>query len=377
LHIGEEIRISEEAIKQFEEDNRFFFDKRSWEKVIKLDIPIMHKGVNLICKKYKEVKAILRRGVKLKFIHMIKLKNIIQCSLVDSIDQGRVNRFYFYCLKRMNMFNRFHKIENWLINHEWNDKIIKRVRHKHYSNYNFFKQKKSKFKNPMAVNISSNNSFRMVLKDNQTHIDKAIKYLKWNRNKFKLNIGKITSLDVMNLELDNMSFGIQKEEENFVIWKHVIKWTRYAEVNYLNEGIVFESKCKKKKRRRIKTIIKCVKEFGIDRKIKENKIYELFTKENRKFIIRKMVRRRSSGYVKVTAEEETDAFNLFEYSKLGGKKPPDKITHVSLVTHHMSVKPLKMFKGKRKKRRRKLLFSDQRGSNLLKHKNEKRNSWKV
>jgi hypothetical protein len=200
----------------------------------------------------------------------------------------------------------------------------------------------------------------MAFKNNQTHINKAVNYLKWNRNRFKLNIGKVTWLDIMNLELDNVSFGIQKEEENFVIWKHMVKWTRYAEVNYLNEGIVFESKCKKKKRRRIETIIKCVKEFGIDRKIKMNKIYELFTKENRKFIIRKMVRRRSSDYVKVTEEEEINAFNLFEYCKLGGKKPPDKIIHVSLIIHQMSMKPLKIFKGKRKKRRRKLLLSDQR-----------------
>jgi hypothetical protein len=253
-HTEKEIENWNKVVKQFENDNTFFFDKRCWERMKSLDLTIEHKGTNLMAKKYKEVKTILRRGIKLKYYNMLKIKNMMQCTFVDSIDQGRVNRYYFNCLKEMKMFNRIAKFEKWLINQVWKNEITKKVNHRHYSNYNFFKQKKSKFKNPVAVTLQDSDDFKIINKSSSSSVNKAINYLKWNRNKFKIHNGKVKAADIINLKLKETAYGIQKEENNYVIWKHVLKWKKYAEINLFDEGILFEVFNKKKRRKKVETI---------------------------------------------------------------------------------------------------------------------------
>jgi hypothetical protein len=244
--VEEKMKKTEEVLHQFENDNLFFFDKKCWELLKNQNVTIIVKGSNLLNRKYKEVKTLIRRGIKLRYSDMLKVKKIIQCTLVDSIDQGRVNREYFRLLKEMNMFSRFVKIENWMLGRSWSSDIIKKVMHKHFSSYNFFKQRRTKFRNPMAVCIQNNINFEIVSKTSYSSISKAIKYLKWNRNKFKIKVAEVKSEDVFNLNLDKISYGITN------------KWKRYAEINVMKEALLFESFVKRKKRKRIETIFNCL-----------------------------------------------------------------------------------------------------------------------
>jgi hypothetical protein len=57
-------------------------------------------------KKYKEIKTILRRGIRIEYSVMLKLRSFVSYSITDSIDQGRVNNLYFEMMKKMNIFNK-------------------------------------------------------------------------------------------------------------------------------------------------------------------------------------------------------------------------------------------------------------------------------
>jgi hypothetical protein len=174
----EETRKIETVIKQFENDNTRYIDKGCWNAIRSQNIPILCKGINLAIKSYKEVKIILRRGIKIDYSSTIKMKNLIQCTIVDSIDQGRVGQTYFQLLKNLNMFNRFKNIEDWLLKGNWKEEIIKKVKHKHFTNHKFFKLKRTRNKKPLAVVIPSSSDFEIINKFESSNIDKAINYLK-------------------------------------------------------------------------------------------------------------------------------------------------------------------------------------------------------
>jgi hypothetical protein len=351
--VEERMKKSDKIIQQFENDNLFSFDKKCWNMLKSQNTIIMVKGVNLLSKKFKEVKIILRRGINLKYSCMLRVRKLIQCTLVDSIDQGRVNSDYFQILKRLDMFNRFVKIEKWLLSRNWNNNFVKRVKHRHYSNYNFFKQRRTKFRNPMAVNIQNNMNFEMVNKAGTTSINKAINYLKWNRNKFKLKNDIVNINDLLSLNLEKNSFGVQKEEKNFVIWKHAEKWRKYAEINTLGDALIFESfeKRKRKRRKKVETIFNCLRRIDLCRKLKEGKIYDLFTKKNQEFIIKKAVKNKKAVWSSAELEENLNNFNLNRNWKC--KKPPDKVIHIVFNFVQKCKTNIKFDKGKRKKRRRK------------------------
>jgi aspartate carbamoyltransferase catalytic subunit len=78
------------------------------------------------------------KGIKLKYSNMIKLKKFSHCTIVDSIDQSRVNHSYFQILKNLNMFNRFRSLESWLLEKEWKKDVVKKVKHKHFTNHRYF-----------------------------------------------------------------------------------------------------------------------------------------------------------------------------------------------------------------------------------------------
>jgi hypothetical protein len=156
-------------------------------------------------------------------------------------------------------------------------------------------------------------------------------------------------------------FGCQKEEDKFVIWKHSVKWRRYAGINVNEEALLFEGFNKKKKRRRIETIYNCLKKFNIMKSIKEGRIYNIFTEHNQEFIIRKAIRKKNSNLNYVEEEEIIDPEKLFMNWRTRKKKPSDKLINVVMFIYRKIVekKDKKVFKGKRKKRRRRERYLDE------------------
>jgi hypothetical protein len=213
-----EAEEKEKVVKQFEQDNVWFIDKRSWNMIKKEGVPVMIEDINLCTRNYKAVKLILRKGIRISYSSMLKLRKFVQFSVVDSIDQGRVNKIYFQLLKNMGMFNRFVKLEEWLFGRKWKDKCVKKVNYKHFMGNNNNKMtinsEKSGF---MAVIIPNNINFEIVKKLEVAKISKAISYLKWTRNRFKIKKSEVKLADILELNLQEQSFGCQKDENKLII----------------------------------------------------------------------------------------------------------------------------------------------------------------
>jgi hypothetical protein len=130
-YVEEAVR-NDNITKQFEEDNILYIDKKTWSIITKRKIPIIVKGVDLCTRKFKLVNSVLRKGINVKLSTLLKLKEFIQYSVVDMIDQNRANPTYLQLLKNMNMFNRFDKLKVWLLSKVWDKRKLRKVRHKHY-----------------------------------------------------------------------------------------------------------------------------------------------------------------------------------------------------------------------------------------------------
>jgi hypothetical protein len=186
-------------------------------------------------------------------------------------------------------------------------------------------------------------------------------------NKFKIKRCELKIADILSLELDKRTYGWQKVEEKYIIWKHAVKWRRYAEINSRNEALLFEGFDKKKKRRKIEVLFNCFQTFNLARSIKENKIYNVFTKKNLDFIIRKAVKKKNSIWKYFEDEEDVNNFNLTDNWKV--KKPPDKIVNVELLLCCKSSKEkIEKFNGKKKKKRRRERIINCQSENVSKKK---------
>jgi hypothetical protein len=153
----------EKVINQFECDNVFFISRKIWSIVIKEKIPITINGVDIGQKKLKLVKSLLRKGIKVRYSVMLKLRKFISYSITDTIDQGRVDKLYFRMMKDMKMFNRLIDLEKLLLSRKWNNGIRKKVKHIHVlgSLVNLKMKRSDKLKS-FAICISENVNFEVV-----------------------------------------------------------------------------------------------------------------------------------------------------------------------------------------------------------------------
>jgi hypothetical protein len=95
--------------KQFEKDNLFYIDKKVWNEIKREKICLKHKGKVINQKKYKYVKTKIKRGVKMGYRDMLKIRKFIKYSVIGSIDKDRVNIEYIKLLKEMKISNRVEK----------------------------------------------------------------------------------------------------------------------------------------------------------------------------------------------------------------------------------------------------------------------------
>jgi hypothetical protein len=129
-------------------------------------------------KKFKAVKLILRKGIKVKYPTMMKLKKFIDYSIADVIDQERVNVMYFQMMKSMRIFNRLCALESWLLRREWNGTCKKKVRHKHILGKGNTKLKEADAIDSFAVSASENVNFEIVRRLLPAKLNKVVSYLR-------------------------------------------------------------------------------------------------------------------------------------------------------------------------------------------------------
>jgi hypothetical protein len=113
--ILKEVKQREMLQSRFEKDNLFFIDKTTWKAILSNRITLKHEGTIITGKPYKEMKRVLKKGIKLDYPSMLLIKPFIKSSIVDVIDSTRVNWYYFSLMEFMNIFNRISKIKDWLL----------------------------------------------------------------------------------------------------------------------------------------------------------------------------------------------------------------------------------------------------------------------
>jgi hypothetical protein len=219
----------------------------------------------------------------------------------------------------------------------------------------------------LVVIIPNNPDFEIIRKLEMAKLNKAVSYLRWVRNRFRISRCDIRPADIQELELWKQSFGCQRSENKFIIWKHVVKWRKYAEILINEKTAYVEGFGRRKKGEKIETIFLCVQKLGFMTKMKEGKLYNVFEKENLDLLIRKTVWKKKT---ELYCEEEDEEFCLGKFCKdwrTRRKKPPDKIVNVKLSIRSNVVrkKKEKMFKGKRKKRRRKYVNLEENNSKMI------------
>jgi hypothetical protein len=96
-----------------------------------------------------------------------------------------------------------------------------------------------------------------------------------------------------------------------------------------------------------------MKKLELFRKMKEERIYNVFSEKNQSFIIKKSVKKKGAGWCKSVKEEETNEYNLINDWKNKEKKPPDKIVYLEFNSIKKVQEYVEIYNGRKKKRRRK------------------------
>jgi hypothetical protein len=98
--------------------------------------------------------------------------------------------------------------------------------------------------------------FERISSWNVDKIEKAINYLRWKKDKFKMVKNNNISNAVIDELFGNMKvkFGIQVKLNNFLIWKYTVRWNLYAEITLLSGKVTFGYLRNRKKRRRLEIL---------------------------------------------------------------------------------------------------------------------------
>jgi hypothetical protein len=94
------------------------------------------------------------------------------------------------------------------------------------------------------------------------------------------------------LILSRNSFGMQKKENSFIIWAISVRWSIYAELNFVHKTALFDNLRSRKKRRRIDLLFNLLKDVVDKMKFEKNKIYNRINRENLRELIRYSCRRK-------------------------------------------------------------------------------------
>jgi hypothetical protein len=85
--------------------------------------------------------------------------------------------------------------------------------------------------------LPDNPNFEPIKNFGCHNINKVINFLKWKRCKVRINPIEVDCLTAHEiLKFGICSFGFQKKENRFIVWKSSVKWKIYAEL-FLEEKV--------------------------------------------------------------------------------------------------------------------------------------------
>jgi hypothetical protein len=87
---------------------------KAWNEIRKEKICLRHEGKVMTQESYRVMKSILRKGVRIDYRDMLKIRKFIGYSMICSIDKGRANFEYIKLMKEMKISNRIECFEDWL-----------------------------------------------------------------------------------------------------------------------------------------------------------------------------------------------------------------------------------------------------------------------
>jgi hypothetical protein len=140
-------------------------------------------------------------------------------------------------------------------------------------------------------------------------IEKAINYLKWKKEKFRLNRCKCVNVNEIDklFGQSNIKYGIQVKLNSFLIWKYTVRWNVYAEIALLSGRVVFEHLRSRKNRIRLEVFFDLMQNSILKNNFEMNKLY-LLNHDNLKMLmqfIRKKRRRGERGEI-ISFEQENE-----------------------------------------------------------------------
>jgi hypothetical protein len=109
----------------------------------------------------------------------------------------------------------------------------------------------------------------------------------------KVNFNEITNY----LKLWKYSFSLQRSVDRFIIWKHGIKWKRYAEILIEEKTAYINGFGKSKKRRKVDILFNIIDNFRGMFKMKVGRIYNIFNRENLELLVRKAVKKMTRMFI--------------------------------------------------------------------------------
>jgi hypothetical protein len=135
------------------------------------------------------------------------------------------------------------------------------------------------------VTLSSSENFERIYEPGFDKIEKAIKFLKWRKEKYRLNYNKLTGpREVEELFKNDVKYGIQMKVNSFMVWKCTLKWSIYAEVTMFSGIVLFGNLKNKRKRRKVEVLTDIIQSSGLKSKIEFGKLYVL-DKNRLKFLV--------------------------------------------------------------------------------------------
>jgi hypothetical protein len=161
----------------------------------------------------------------------------------------------------------------------------------------------------MTVSIPESENFE-ILKDLEiSKINKAESYLRWVRNRFRLNKINVKFDEAEKcLKLWKNSYGLQRSIDRFIIWKHSVKWEKYAEILFREKTAIINGFGNRKKRRKIDVLFNVIHNFKDMFKMKTGRVYNIFNGNNLNLLVRKAVKKKGKDKEVICYKEEMDLY---------------------------------------------------------------------
>jgi hypothetical protein len=294
------------GVLNFEKDNIFIFSKKSWRLLRNTGIRLKYEGVVINNVGDKKIKRKLKNGINLDWSSMKEVLKVKERTvMLDTIDKYRANSIYLGLLKQMMMYQRVVMMETWLLSHEWKNDQILQVKNVHlFGKFIRNRLDKSLCLKSQVVTIPECSNFEKVSSWCEKKIDKAICYLKWKKDKFKLQRNNIIDNTLIeNLFDDTMKYGFQVKLNSFLIWIYTVRWNLYAEISLLSSKVMFGCSRSRKKRRRLEVMYSLWYNLVLKNKFKSNKLY-LVNQSSLKVILKFIVKRKKRRQKKELVYEE-------------------------------------------------------------------------